>query len=52
MRRALAILVHVVLGLFFWVPVVGVVAGFTTREWLTTENDLQSDWQLATPQTN
>ena len=35
MSRALAILVHVVLGLFFWVPLVGLVAAFTTGEWLT-----------------
>ena len=35
MSKALAILVHVVLGLFLWVPLVGVVAAFTTGEWLT-----------------
>jgi uncharacterized membrane protein len=35
MSRALAILVHAVLGLLFWVPLVGVVAVFTGGTWLT-----------------
>ena len=33
MSRALATIVHVVLGLLFWIPLVGVVAAFTNGMW-------------------
>jgi uncharacterized membrane protein len=35
MSRALAIIVHVVLGLFVWLPLAGAVAAFTAGTWLT-----------------
>jgi uncharacterized membrane protein len=35
MSRALAIIVHVVLGLFFWASFVGLVAAFTGGTWFT-----------------